>query len=68
MADEKLELLDTVLNVTRNQLSNSMKLAAELEALKIIERQKNAELQRENIKLSAEVQSSKAVSSQTKDK
>lgn len=39
------ELIQSVLAVTREQLAKSMGLSAELEALLIAERKKNAELQ-----------------------
>lgn len=41
------ELLAGTLAVTRDQLTRSMNLCAELEALLSIEKRKNAELQRE---------------------
>jgi hypothetical protein len=39
------ELLNGVLNITRDQLTRSMGMATELEALLIIERKKTAELE-----------------------
>lgn len=41
----QLELISNVLNVTRDQLSRSMNLNAELEALLSIERKKVSELE-----------------------
>ena len=43
--NEKLEVLSGVLNVTREQLTRSMNVTAELEALLNIERARNEKLQ-----------------------
>lgn len=43
--NEQSELLAGVLNITRDQLTRSMNMATELEALLIIERKKTAELE-----------------------
>jgi hypothetical protein len=43
----QLELISNVLNVTRDQLSRSMNLNAELEALLSIERKKVSELEQD---------------------
>lgn len=43
--NEKLEILSGVLNVTREQLTRSMNVTAELEALLNIERARNEKLQ-----------------------
>lgn len=43
--NENQELYNNVLSITRDQLSKSMSLATELEALLVIERNKNAELE-----------------------
>ena len=43
---DQIELIGNVLNITRDQLSRSMKLNAELEALLAAERSKNAELEK----------------------
>lgn len=48
------ELLNTVLAVTREQLSRSMNLCAELEAMLSLEKRKNAALSRELETLKAE--------------
>ena len=47
MTDNKQELYNNVLSVTRDQLSKSMNLNAELEALLLMERSKVEELQTE---------------------
>lgn len=49
-----IELLNTVLAVTREQLSRSMNLCAELEAMLSLEKKKNAALSREIETLKAE--------------
>ena len=49
-----IELLNTVLAVTREQLSRSMSLCAELEAMLSLEKKKNAALSREIEALKAE--------------
>ena len=43
---DQIELIGNVLNITRDQLSRSMNLNAELEALLAAERSKNAELEK----------------------
>jgi BMFP domain-containing protein YqiC len=43
--NDQQEILGNVLGVTREQLAKAMSLSAELEALLIVERRKNAELQ-----------------------
>ena len=48
------ELLNTVLAVTREQLSRSMSLCAELEAMLSLEKRKNAALSKELDSLRAE--------------
>lgn len=48
------ELLTTILAVTREQLSRSMNLCAELEAMLSLEKKKNAALVRELDTLKAE--------------
>ena len=45
MSDNNQEVFNNVLAITRDQLSKSMSLASELEALLIIERKKTAELE-----------------------
>jgi hypothetical protein len=47
MTDNKQELYNNILSVTRDQLSKSMGLNAELEALLLIERSRNEKLQAE---------------------
>jgi hypothetical protein len=47
MTDKNEELYSSVLAVTRDQLSKSMGLNAELEALLLMERSKNEKLQAE---------------------
>jgi hypothetical protein len=49
--NDQSELLTGVLNITREQLTRSMNLATELEALLIIERKKTAELEAKVIEL-----------------
>jgi hypothetical protein len=44
---DQLELIGNVLNITRDQLTRSMNLNAELEALLAAEKSKNADLQQE---------------------
>lgn len=53
------ELLTGVLNMTRDQLSRSMNLATELEALLIIERKKTSELEAKIAKLQAALEEKK---------
>lgn len=43
--NENQELYNNVLSITRDQLSKAMSLSTELEALLVIERNKNAELE-----------------------
>jgi hypothetical protein len=43
--NDQSELLNGVLTITRDQLTRSMSMATELEALLIIERKKTAELE-----------------------
>jgi hypothetical protein len=43
--NNQLEVLNGVLSITRDQLTRSMNLATELEALLIIERKKTSELE-----------------------
>lgn len=50
---EKLEVLSEVLTVTREQLTRSMNVTAELEALLNIERARNEKLQAELEKLNS---------------
>jgi hypothetical protein len=45
MPDNNQEVFNNVLAITRDQLSKSMSLATELEALLVIERKKTAELE-----------------------
>ena len=47
MTDKNEELYNNVLAVTRDQLSKSMRLNAELEALLLMERSRNEKLQAE---------------------
>lgn len=47
MTDNNEELYNSVLAVTRDQLSKSMSLNAELEALLLMERSRNEKLQAE---------------------
>ena len=55
MADQdQLELLGNVLNITRDQLTRSMNLNAELEALLTAERSKTAELEKQLAELTEE--------------
>jgi BMFP domain-containing protein YqiC len=51
MSDNNQEVYNNVLTITRDQLSKSMSLATELEALLIIERKKTAELEDKIAKL-----------------
>jgi hypothetical protein len=44
---DQIELIGNVLNITRDQLTRSMNLNAELEALLTAERSKNAELEKQ---------------------
>jgi hypothetical protein len=44
---ENQEVFNSVLSVTRDQLSKSMAISAELEALLLVERRKVAELERQ---------------------
>lgn len=44
---DQVELIGNILNITRDQLTRSMNLNAELEALLGAEKAKNAELQQE---------------------
>ena len=46
MSDNQ-EVFNSVLSVTRDQLSKAMAIAAELEALLLVERRKVAELERQ---------------------
>lgn len=55
MAEDKSELLNTVLAVTRDQLAKSMSLSAELEALLIAERKKSSDLSKEVASLTVQV-------------
>jgi hypothetical protein len=50
---DQSELLTGVLNITRDQLTRSMNLNAELEALLTFERSKNAELEQRLAELTA---------------
>jgi len=50
---DQSELLTGVLNITREQLTRSMNLNAELEALLTFERSKNAELEKRLAELTA---------------
>lgn len=45
MSDNNQEVFNNVLAITRDQLSKSMSLATELEALLVIERKKTSELE-----------------------
>ena len=53
------ELLNGVLTITRDQLTRSMSMATELEALLIIERKKTAELEAKVAELNAAVEEKK---------
>jgi BMFP domain-containing protein YqiC len=53
MSDNNQEVFNNVLAITRDQLSKSMSLATELEALLVIERKKTAELEAKIAELEA---------------
>ena len=53
MPDNNQEVFNNVLAITRDQLSKSMSLATELEALLVIERKKTAELETKLAELQA---------------
>jgi len=53
------ELLNGVLAITRDQLTRSMNMATELEALLIIERKKTAELEAKVTELKAALEEKK---------
>jgi len=53
------ELLNGVLTITRDQLTRSMNMATELEALLIIERKKTAELEAKVAELKAALEEKK---------
>jgi hypothetical protein len=59
MSDKNQEIFNNVLTMTRDQLSKSMSLATELEALLIIERNKTAELEAEVTELKATLEEKK---------
>lgn len=65
MAKDQGELLNTVLNVTRTQLTKAMSLSAELEALLIAEKQKSDTLEKENRELSVELEGLKKIARKT---
>lgn len=50
--EEKIDLLNSVLGITRDQLSRSMNLNAELEALLVAERERSAALEKKLAELS----------------
>lgn len=54
MSDNNQELFNNVLTITRDQLSKSMSLATELEALLVIERKKTADLEARIAELESE--------------
>jgi BMFP domain-containing protein YqiC len=54
MSDNNQEVFNNVLAITRDQLSKSMSLATELEALLVIERKKTAELEARIAELESE--------------
>lgn len=54
MSDNNQELFNNVLSITREQLSKSMSLATELEALLVIERKKTADLEARIAELESE--------------
>jgi hypothetical protein len=53
MSDNNQEVFNNVLAITRDQLSKSMSLATELEALLVIERKKTSELEAKIAELQA---------------
>jgi hypothetical protein len=57
--NDQSELLTGVLNMTRDQLSRSMNLATELEALLIIEKKKTSELEAKINELQAALEEKK---------
>jgi hypothetical protein len=57
--NNQLEVLNGVLSITRDQLTRSMNLATELEALLIIERKKTSELEANIAELKAALEEKK---------
>jgi hypothetical protein len=57
--NNQAELLNGVLSITRDQLTRSMNMATELEALLIIERKKTAELEAKVTELKAALEEKK---------
>lgn len=57
--NDQSELLNGVLTITRDQLTRSMNMATELEALLIIERKKTAELEAKVTELKAALEEKK---------
>jgi hypothetical protein len=57
--NDQSELLNGVLSITRDQLTRSMNLATELEALLIIEKKKTSELEAKVIELKADLEEKK---------
>jgi cell division protein FtsB len=56
MSDEKnKEYLSSVLSITRDQLSRSLAATAEIEALLMIERKRNASLEDKNKNLESQI-------------
>jgi BMFP domain-containing protein YqiC len=53
MSDNNQEVFNNVLAITRDQLSKSMNLSAELEALLLIERKKTSDLEAKIAELQA---------------
>jgi BMFP domain-containing protein YqiC len=56
MSDNNQEVFNNVLAITRDQLSKSMSLATELEALLVIERKKTSELEAKIAELQAKLE------------
>jgi BMFP domain-containing protein YqiC len=59
MSDNNQEVFNSVLAITRDQLSKSMSLATELEALLVIERKKTAELEDKIAELESKISEEK---------
>lgn len=59
MSENNQEVFNNVLSMTRDQLSKSMSLATELEALLVIERKKTSELEAKIVELEAKLEEKK---------
>lgn len=59
MSENNQEVFNNVLSMTRDQLSKSMSLATELEALLVIERKKTSELEAKVAELETKLEEKK---------